>query len=624
MNLRPFPLPAARLLLLFVALAATNAHAWWNKDWTARKKLTVDTSAATGAEIAGPIGGATVLVRLHEGNFDFTTAREDGSDIRFVTEDDKTVLPSQVDKYDPLLNEALVWVRLPEVKPGGQTAFWLYSANAEAEPEKDAKPPYDAEAAVVYQFERAGAPTDSSGQKNNAETGADFTEGALVGPGLRLLGDKVVTIPGNPATAFADGGALTWSAWVKQTLAAPDAVLFDRQEGSAGFRIGLANGTPYVEIRNGSTQRANAPEPLALNAWAHLAVVVDGQTTTLYVNGKSAAVLNAGLSALAAPAYLGGGADASVPKFVGEVDAFQLIRAALPAGAIQLAALGQAGGGPAEKLLQFGEPEGGHGGHNATLEHVMLFGDIAKNMMFDGWIAVGVCVLMMIVGWGVAAQKLIYLNKIQKGSDEFLRQWANVSTDLTAIDHRDAESVKTLGGTASPKIQKLMKQSPLYHIYHIGSEEIRHRLERKDGTPFTGLSGRSIQAIRASLEAGLTRELTRLNDKLVFLTISIAGGPYVGLLGTVVGVMITFAVIAKSGDVDVNSIAPGIASALLATVFGLLVAIPALFIYSYLSARIKDATTNMQIFIDEFVTKMAEFYPAPGDHPGHDLAKGSH
>jgi len=77
--------------------------------------------------------------------------------------------------------------------------------------------------------------------------------------------------------------------------------------------------------------------------------------------------------------------------------------------------------------------------------------------------------------------------------------------------------------------------------------------------------------------------------------------------------MITFAIIAKSGEVDVNSIAPGIASALLATVAGLIVAIPALFIYSYLSSRIKDLIAAMQVFIDEFIAKMAEFYPTPGD-----------
>jgi biopolymer transport protein ExbB len=162
-------------------------------------------------------------------------------------------------------------------------------------------------------------------------------------------------------------------------------------------------------------------------------------------------------------------------------------------------------------------------------------------------------------------------------------------------------------------MQKLIEKSSIYDIYHIGSEEIRHRLEQ-DRTRKKGLTGRSIQAIRAALDAGLVRENHKLTDGLIYLTISIAGGPYIGLLGTVVGVMITFAVIAKSGEVDVNSIAPGIASALLATVAGLIVAIPALFMYSYLNSRIKSIVSEMQVFIDEFVAKMAEFYQG-SDNP---------
>ncbi len=597
------------LLVVFLLFAlGSPARAWWNKDWTARKKLTVDTTSATGAEIGAPIGGITVLVRLHDGNFNFGGAKEDGGDLRFVAEDDKTVLASQVEKFDPLLNEAIVWVRLPDVKPGAQTSFWLYSGNAAAAPEKGAKPPFDADTALAYHFADRGAPSvDSSGQKNNAETAGAASEGALIGPGLRLLGDKPIVIPPRPTLAFAPAEAFTWTAWVKQTLAQPDAILYRLGDGAGALVIGLANGLPYVTVAG---QRVTSSAPVALNAWAHLAVVAQGSTLTLYVNGKSAGALNAARPALAGPSALGAGPESTTPGFVGEIDELQISRAARPEGAILLAVLGQGGGAAADKLLQVGADEvSGGGGHSPILEHLMIFSDIAKNMMFDGWMVIGVCLIMAVVGWSVAIQKFLYLNRIQKGSDEFLRQWSEVSGDLNAIDYRDSASAQSFGGKATPRTQRLMKQSPLYHIYHIGSEEIRHRLQR--GTAFTGLTGRSIQAIRASLEAGLTREQTRLNDKLVFLTISIAGGPYVGLLGTVVGVMVTFAVIAKTGEVEVNSIAPGIASALLATVAGLLVAIPALFIYSYLNSRIKIAATNMQIFIDEFVTKMAEFYPHP-------------
>jgi biopolymer transport protein ExbB len=92
----------------------------------------------------------------------------------------------------------------------------------------------------------------------------------------------------------------------------------------------------------------------------------------------------------------------------------------------------------------------------------------------------------------------------------------------------------------------------------------------------------------------------------VLLTIAISGGPFIGLLGTVIGVMITFAAIAAAGDVNVNAIAPGIAAALMATVAGLLVAIPALFGYNYLSSRNADIAAKMQVFADQFITRLAE------------------
>ena len=110
------------------------------------------------------------------------------------------------------------------------------------------------------------------------------------------------------------------------------------------------------------------------------------------------------------------------------------------------------------------------------------------------------------------------------------------------------------------------------------------------------------------MDGGLIRETQKLNSLIVLLTIAISGGPFLGLLGTVVGVMITFAAIAQQGEVNVNAIAPGISAALAATVAGLAVAIPALFGYNYLLSRIKDATSDMHVFIDEFVTKMAEYY----------------
>ena len=110
---------------LIFLLIPTMARAWWNGEWSLRKKITIDTSA-TGTAINQPIGSAVVLLRLHDGNFQFAAAKDDGSDIRFVAADDKTLLPYHVEKYDSLLNEAFIWVKIADLAPGAKTSFWLY------------------------------------------------------------------------------------------------------------------------------------------------------------------------------------------------------------------------------------------------------------------------------------------------------------------------------------------------------------------------------------------------------------------------------------------------------------------------------------------------------------------
>jgi biopolymer transport protein ExbB len=606
------PFNMLRMVMLGCMLlcgAAAQAGTWWNKDWTIRKQITIDTSVA-GVAISDPIGKATVLVRLYDGNFQFLSAKEDGGDIRFVAADDKTSLPFHVERYDSLLNEAFVWVQLPEVKPSGQTQFWMYYGNAAATRADDSKGTFDAETVVAYHFsENGSAPSDSSPGGNKAENAGTTVAGSLIGGGVRLPGTSPIKIPTSPSLQWSDAGTLTWSGWIKPASFREKAVLFSRAESDRSFVIGESNGVPFVEV-NG--QRSAGGQPMAVNAWRHLTVVAEGQKVTLYLDGADYSVLNTGLPALNSPLLIGGDGSGG-EGFSGELDEMQISKAVRTPGSLRLASVNQSAGADAGKLLVFGTDENsGGGGHSEMLEHVMLFGDIAKNMMFDGWIAVGVCVLMIAFGWTVAIRKFNYLNSIQQGSDAFLKQWAQVSSDLTTLDHDNEENIRSMGGNVDKKTLKNMHRSPLFHLYHIGSEEIRLRLGSGRDRAM-GLSARSIQAIRASLESGLVRENQRMNKGLIFLTISIAGGPYVGLLGTVVGVMITFAIIAKSGEVDVNSIAPGIASALLATVAGLVVAIPALFIYSYLSSRIKDLLAGMQVFIDEFIAKMAEFYPTPGD-----------
>jgi biopolymer transport protein ExbB len=101
---------------------------------------------------------------------------------------------------------------------------------------------------------------------------------------------------------------------------------------------------------------------------------------------------------------------------------------------------------------------------------------------------------------------------------------------------------------------------------------------------------------------------------MVLLTMAITGGPFLGLLGTVWGVMNTFAAMAEAGEANLTAIAPGVASALATTVFGLIVAIPALFGYNYLSGKIKNITADLGIFVDDITVKLEQLVEerAPG------------
>ena len=597
---------ASRILssLLLLTVVSRAEDAWWNPAWTQRQKLTLDTAAA---ETTTPVGSATVLVRLHDGNFSFASAGENGGDLRFIAADGKTPLAYQIESWDSLLNEAYVWVKLPDIAPAAKSNFYAYFGNPAPDAAPKATDAWDANTALVYHFGGRGtAPADATANGNNAETLAATAEGSLVGGGLRLSGDSAVTIKPSPSLEWKSGQTLTLATWIKPGALQENAVIFSRGEGSNGVRLVLDQGIPVIHL---GSQKSQPAAPVSAGTWSHLALVADDKTLQLFLNGAPYASLDGALPVLNTLISLG----AAEKGFAGELDEFSLSNTARSAGWIKLASVNQGTSPAAQASLAVAAVEGdGAGEQSHLMEHLSLFGDIAHNMMFDGWIAIGVCAIMIVVGWTVAIRKFIYLNSIEKGTREFLKKWKSLSTDLTSLDHGDDSSVSSLGGNIDPAQQALVEKSPLYHIYHIGAGEIRHRLD-KDNNRVQGLNGRSIQAIRASLDAGLVHESHRLSDGLVYLTISIAGGPYVGLLGTVVGVMITFAIIAKSGEVNVNSIAPGIASALLATVVGLVVAIPALFIYSYLNGRIKNSLGLMQVFIDEFVAKMAEFY-----RPAHE------
>lgn len=608
----PLPLPRLLFAVLLFALGASPACAWWNDAWTLRKPVTIDTGP-TGVQISDTIGAVPVLLRLHDGNFRFADAAPDGSDLRFVAADDKTLLPFHLEKYDTVLDEAMVWVKVPDLKPGAKTTIWLYYGNpkppAGSAPEPRAT--YDADTALVYHFGEHGQPAfDASGHGNNATTAGQPDDGALIGTGLRLDGRKAIAIPTSPSLAWPASASVTWSMWVRVGPPQPAAVLFSRRDEGNSFTILIDQNSPVVEIETDrGVERTIVASPMAANAWHLVAVVAHGTDTRVFVDGVPYAKLSSPLPALNGRSTLGGedlsgpaGTAVERPMFVGEVDELEISKVARTPGFLKFAAAAE-GGDTNSKLFTFGEDEQ----PKSWLSWLKggYVGIIIDSLSVDGWVVIGILMVMMLISWAVMIGKARYLNRVSRGNSLFLREWRHVATDLSVLDSADGDQAKSLGGRVD---SRAMRAAPLYHVYHVGVEEIRHRL----GSGRTGgakvLSTRSIEAIRASLDGTLVRETHRLSSQMVLLTIAISGGPFLGLLGTVVGVMITFAAVAAAGDVNVNAIAPGIAAALAATVAGLAVAIPSLFGYNYLLTRVKAATSDMHVFIDEFVAKMAEFY----------------
>ncbi|HQS99778.1 MAG: transporter [Hydrogenophilales bacterium 16-64-46] len=553
-----------RLLAVFatllLSLVTATAHAWWNDDWAARKKITLTNPA-------GEVTDAPVLIRLHTGNFDFLSANEDGSDLRVVAGDDVTELKFHIEKWDGLNQLALVWVKLPSL--GATTDAWLYFGNPEAPAASDAKGTYDAASAVYHFNELTGNPADSgpAGANATAFTGSRIAASFANG-GAKFGGAQSLTLP-----PVAGQGGWSVSLWLKP--AALDGALMQ----AGGLSAALTGGVLNVQAGDAS---AAAAAPMVEGKWQHVGVIIEGGVLKLYVDGKLAGEAS-GAALPAGPLVVGNG-------YTGEADELQVAGVARSAAWMAVAAAQ----GPDGALVALGADEAGEGGEGGG-----IWGTLFQALTLDGWVAIGVLAVMLVVAVWVMIAKAIYVNKVDKANQAFLEKFRELSTDLGALDK-------------STQMAGAFRESSLYRLYHIATQELSHRFKDTDASHLKdsdkNLSPQALDSIRASLDTGLVRESGLLTRLMVLLTIAISGGPFIGLLGTVLGVMITFAVIAASGDVNVNAIAPGIAAALMATAAGMAVAIPALFGYNYLNSRIKTITSDMRVFIDELVTKLAENY----------------
>lgn len=574
------------LLSLF---ASSLSHAAWNADWKQRVKIGLNTTP-DGLPIAAAVDSVPVLVRLHTGNFQFVEAKPDGTDLRFVAADDKTPLKFHIEKFDGLNELALIWVQVPKLAAGSKTDFiWLYYGNPAAAAGDDAKGSYDATQALVYHFsEREAVPQDSTANANHAVRSTAKVSGTgLIGGGITFDGSSELALPSTPSLKSGANG-LTLSFWIKPIDAA-DAAIYTQTDGAAPLKLSMRGGKLVAQS---GALIATSSAPLNPGAWQHVAVVAkDG--LALYVSGQESARAAGSVPDLNGAAVIGKG-------FKGDIDELQISTTARSADWIKAAAQSQ---GQDAKLVVYGQAEGEAEGEAGPSYLKILLGAVT----LDGWIVIGILGVMFVISVWVMITKTMFVRAAARDNDRFKplyqKMLARIATDGAADDPSANEEKEAA---------RKFRSSSLYRLYASGAQEMRGRFAayaESGRSPL--LSDPSINAIRATVDARLVRELQKLNSQMVLLTICIAGGPFLGLLGTVVGVMITFAAIAAAGDVNVNAIAPGIAAALVATVAGLAVAIPALFGYNYLTSKISELTSDMQVFIDEFVTRVAENYSAP-------------
>lgn len=151
-----------------------------------------------------------------------------------------------------------------------------------------------------------------------------------------------------------------------------------------------------------------------------------------------------------------------------------------------------------------------------------------------------------------------------------------------------------------------LSASPLAGVFQAGYAELNAQLrshgEAKPGTPAERPTLRSLDAVDRALLRASTVEVSRLEQRVSFLATTASITPYIGLFGTVWGIMTSFQGIAGAGSTSLGVVAPGIAEALVATAAGLFAAVPAVYFYNDLTSRVKSFVNRMEDFSMEFLS----------------------
>ena len=204
-----------------------------------------------------------------------------------------------------------------------------------------------------------------------------------------------------------------------------------------------------------------------------------------------------------------------------------------------------------------------------------------------------VCLMLFsVLAWSVMIAKAIQMRRAKKLNEYFTTEYRNQKHVLDVFDRR----VQADG-------------CPMFTVYNSGSIELDTRLkEPESGGRKRLISLKGMEHVKRTMENSVAAESLKLESGLILLALAVSGAPFLGLLGTVWGVMSTFGHVAQQGKAVLATMAPGVAAALITTVAGLLVAIPSMFGYNWLVHNLRVLTVELDNFAQELVSKMETEY----------------
>jgi len=166
--------------------------------------------------------------------------------------------------------------------------------------------------------------------------------------------------------------------------------------------------------------------------------------------------------------------------------------------------------------------------------------------------------------------------------------------------------------------------APIFAIYRAGCKELTFQLLGSSvvDETFRGrleiapkISPSQMRVVTSAMERAIGETALRLESQMILLATAVSGAPFLGLLGTVWGVMETFADVAAAGSANLAAMAPGVSAALITTVTGLLVAIPAMFGYNFLVTTIRAMIVELDNFGAELASEFEHKYVDHAERP---------